>query len=560
MWLKSNDVRVLRDKFWIQRGHKESTPSSLIPSSEDKTVIFNVAGMQPLVPYLTGKEHPDGKRLYNIQRCIRTNDIEDIGDERHCTFFEMMGNRSLWDYFKKESMERSIQFLTETVWLSKEKIWCSIFWWLVDKDGNELVPYDQEAEDILTQNGIPLERIKAIGMVLGTKCDNRRGPAGAVWPCWPSAEFHYDRGEQRGPNDWNIWENDRFIEIWNNVFMEYYKDSDGNFSPLSQKNIDTGMGLERLMMIIENADTVFETDLFLPIIQYIEEISQTKYPALHKKSSELSNKEQDTTRSFRIISDHIRSISLLIMDWVIPSNESRGYVCRRLIRRMFYHLSKLYQNIDELNTESILHKKISWLIHIIVSQYKEAYPELVREQKNIITTLTKEITHFQSTIKKWRKLLDEYMQASTNKVLIWADVFKLYDTFGFPIELTKEIAQEEWYTIDEEGFEKKMHEARELAKQTSQNKFRKDVDRASYLEGVPPTNFVGRDWLENSSMKIIKDIDISWQRVLIFDITPFYAEWWGQTWDTWTITTDEGEKLNVTTVKKYGGVYLHFVE
>ena len=560
MSLTSNKVRQLRDTFWKERAHHESKASSLIPASEDKTVIFNIAGMQPLVPYLTGKVHPQGTKLFNIQRCIRTNDIEDIGDERHCTFFEMMGNWSLGDYFKKESLQRSIEFLVDELGLEKDKLGCTIFWGLFDTDGNKIIPYDKDAENVLLANGIPHERIKAIPMTMGKKCDNRWWPAGPIGPCWPSAEFHYDRGEQWGNNDWNMGENDRFMEVWNNVFMEYYKDKNGEFSPLSQKNIDTGMGLERLMMILNDADTVFETDLFIPIINYIEEISGTDYAVFHKKTIELSQTEEANTRSYRIVCDHIRSVSFLIMDGVIPSNESRGYVCRRLIRRLYYHLSKLYNNIEELDNEKVLHKKISGLTSVIVNHYRDAYPELVREEKNITNTLTKEIANFQKTIKKWRKLLEEYMNESANKVLIGAHVFKLYDTFGFPLELTEEIAEEQGYNVDKDGFETHMKEARQLAKQASQKKFRKDVDWASYLEGVSPTKFIGWDHVADEDMKVIKDFDVDGQRVIIFDSTPFYAEGGGQTGDTGTLIDKNGQEFTVTTVKKYDWIYLHFVE
>lgn len=552
-------MRNKRIEFRKSKEHELVENESLIPSSEDKTVLFNTAGVQPLVPYLNWKPHKYWKRLFNIQRCIRTWDIEEVWDERHLTFFEMMWNRSLWDYFKEKSLVRSIEFLIEYAWLEREKLGCSIFWWMKDKEWNYILPYDIESENILLEAGIPKERIKAIPKEKWKKCDNWR-IWGDSWPCGPSAEFHYDRGDQRWPNDWNIWENDRFIEIWNNVFMTFYQDSDWTITSLKNKNIDTWMWFERLIMVKNESETLFETDLFLPIINYIESISATNYPPIRKRHHDLSQTELLTTKSFRIIADHIRSVSFLIMDGIIPSNESRWYVCRRLIRRLYYHLSKLYHNKKDIHNEEVLQKIISDIINILIEQYGWAYNWLVKEKSNIIHTLIKEISNFQKTIKNWKKLLDEYIDNSKNNKIDGEFAFKLYDTYGFPIELTQEISVELWLDLDIDWFHHHMSQAKELAKKWSKQKFNKDIDWASYLEWVQATQFIWWDHTELAHMNVLKDFTVEDQRIIIFDKTPFYWESWGQTWDSWTLKTNNWDLLTITNVIKYNWVHLHFIE
>ncbi len=556
-----HEIRKLRYAFWKEKKHAEAKPSSLVPAGEDKTVIFNVAWMQPLVPYLTGKPHPKGTRLYNIQRCIRTGDIEEVWlTERHCTFFEMMGNWSLWDYFKKESLTRSIEFLVKHLNLNINKLWCSIFWWLFDENGKELVPYDQEAEDILLANGITKEKIKAIPMHMPTKCDNWRWPAWPIGPCGPSAEFHYDRGEEWGPSDRNIGENDRYVEIWNNVFMEFYKDEDGKFSPLSQQNIDTGMGFERLNMVLQNKETIFETSLFSPIIDQIEKIVGQQYPSFVTKFNDQSPAQIQVTRSFRIVAEHMRSVAILLMDWVIPSNESRGYVARRLIRRAYYHLTKLFPQHGTLDTNHSIKNIIETLYETIEKEYQQAYPGLTTAKQSSIATLTKEMEQFEKTIKKWRKILEDYLEKSSNKKLDWSHAFKLYDTYGFPVELTQEITDEKWFSVDMESFQKHMEDAKKLAKSSSQKMFNKDIDWANYLQWIDQTEFIGRTTTNQEDCKIIKNFVVHDQRVIILDKTPFYAESGWQTGDKWILVDENNKKRHVTDVKKYDGVFLHFVE
>ncbi len=509
--------------------------------------------MQPLVPYLSGKPHPQGKRLYNIQKCIRTNDIDEVGDERHLTMFEMMGNRSLGDYYKKESLLRSIEFITQHAGLDINKLGCSIFGWYYDENNQELIPYDHEAEEVLLRAWIQRNRIRAISMQKGKKCDNFRWPPGKLWPCWPCAEFHYDRGADRGPNDRYIGENDRFIEIRNNVFMEYYKNDAGEYSKLSQQNVDTGMWLERLMMIIQGKETIFETDLFQDIINATENISNKKYPPYTVQHAEQTLQQKKQTQSFRIIADHIRASVFLIADGVIPSNELRGYVLRRLIRRAFFHYTKTTNKIE-------IKKFTTDLTQSVIYKYKNFFTEL-QNVTNIEQVLIDECEQFQKTLDRGERKLQEIMTQNTNtKVISWDDAFLLHDTFWFPFDLTKELVAQNGFTVDEWAYETTMQQAKSKAKQGSSSKFSKEIDRAKYLEGIQPTKFLGYNTIELQNSKILKDLIINDQHIIIFDKTPFYAESGWQTGDTGTIIAEDWKKLSVKSVTKYGGVFLHFIE
>ncbi len=560
--MKSSQIRTLWNQFRTEKNHKTAKPVSLVAPSEDKTVLFNVAGMQPLVPYLSGKPHPNGDRIYNIQKCIRTNDIEDIGDERHLSMFEMMGNRSLGDYFKKESLIRSWEFLTNEKYLNLDpnKIGCSVFWWY-EKDGEVIIPYDQEAHDTLLSLGMNPKHIKAIPMFHGEKCDNFWWPAGAIWPCGPCAEFHYDRGDDYGPNDWNIGINDRFIEIWNNVFMEFYKDEKGEYAALSQQNVDTGMGMERLTMVLQEAETIFETDLFFSSISLVENFTSTSYPALKKNESLMSEVELAVTKSYRIILDHVRASIFLLSDGVVPSNEGRWYVLRRLIRRAWFHLNKLHADHNEKELHNFIHDFTNHIFELFDKQYSWIDQSDTQHKEEIAHRLLQEIDKFLHTLQKGEKQLKKTIQWITSDTLSGDDVFLLYDTFGFPVELTQEIAQDAWIKVDILWYEKAMSAAKKKAKSSSKDKFTRGVDRAKYLEGVQPTEFIWYDTLESLNPTILKQFQLDdGQRIMVFDRTPFYATWWWQTGDNGTLELDDGTLYTITNVIKYSGVFLHFVE
>ena len=552
------DIRKARKEFRISKEHADTWSASLIPWSEDKTVMFNIAWMQPLVPYLMGKKHPQWDRVFNMQKCVRTVDIEEIGDERHLTFFEMMGNRSLNSYFKQESLTWSRDFLTQYCGLNPDKIGLTIFGGYTDESWKEIIPYDKEAEKIAIWLGISKERIKAIPMVSGEKCDNMRWPAGAIWPCGPSAEFHYDRGEERWPNDRDMGENDRFMEVRNNVFMNMYKNEEGEYSFMNNHNIDTGMWYERLMMVIQGTETIFETDIFSWFLQQVESITKKSYPPFTVKAADHNKEQQDITKRFRIITDHLRASSFLIGDGIMPSNEWRGYVLRRLVRRGYFHFQHL---LPDGTSEWQIQAHIEQLIEHICSSYTDAYQEIRDNKSTIIHTILHEVKQFQKTLQKGKKQFDEILLHTSSNQISWEDVFTLYDTYGFPVDLTKELAEKEGKSIDEDGFHKAYKEAQQRSRQWAKNMFSKDIDRSKHIgSSIPATKFIWYEQLESEESTLIKDFEVEWQRVLIFDTTPFYAEWGGQIGDKGTILWKNGEKLVVTNVKKYDGVFLHFVE
>jgi len=543
--MKSEQIRKEWQKFWEEktRNHKELSPAPLVPQW-DKTSLFTVAGMQQLVPYLSWKDHPDGKRLYNIQKCVRTPDIDEIGDERHLTMFEMMWNWSLWDYFKKESITWSVEFLNKVCGIPLEKIGATIF------AGDEKLGLgeDTEARKTLNECGIPDERIRLMQ-------ENWWGPAGEVGPCGPDCEFYVDRWEEFWPADWLMDDNDRYTEIWNNVFMQYYKNDDGSFTELPAQNVDTWMWLERLAMILQNKKTIFETDLFEWIIKVIEKYTWKKYPPYSVEEENLNTEEKQITRRFRIITDHLRGSLFLIADGVIPSNEGRWYVLRRLIRRAFYNLYLLNKNIDYKNVVKEIYKAVE-------EKYGQFRTNL-QNNENLANAVIWEMEKFEKTISKWLKLLEDIVKniKETKWNMIDGEVvFKLYDTYGFPLELTKEIAENEWLEIDEDWYKKHMQQAKEKSKANAKDVFKRWIDWAKYIEWLPQTEFIGYENLELENPKVLKYFEVEWNKIYVFDKTPFYAEWGGQTGDKWEIILDDGKILKVKDVKKFAGVYLHFVE
>ncbi len=543
--ISSEQVRDLRDEFWQSKNHKLLKPSSLVSSSEDKTVLFNIAWMQQLVPYLSWKPHPLWKRLYNIQRCIRTNDIDEVWDNTHCTFFEMMWNWSLWDYFKKESLTWSVEFLTQKLWLEFDKLGFTIFGGLIEKDWkvSSILPFDQEAKNVLLDLWVKEENIQLVPMYSWKKCDNFRGPAWKIWPCWPSCEIYYDKWDDFWPNDKDFVNNDsRYVEIWNNVFMQYYKDKDWNISLLENKNIDTWMWLERLMTFLQNKKSVYETDLFEPLINTVNHL--------------LSQQISIENKNLRIVVEHLRSVVFLLADWVIPSNEWRGYVARRLLRRMWFHFKKLSKN----RTDIVFVKD---LVFSVVDKYWKYYPHLKAKQQEIIQILQKEISNFEKTLKKWEDLIFKEIQKQKNAgsdIFEWKIAFKLYDTYWFPFDLTRDLVLESWLKINEYEFNEELSKAKIRSKQKSSQMFNKNIDWALYLEWIEPTEFVGYEQLELSDFQILKEFEVNWQKILIFDKTPFYAESWWQIGDKWIFIDKSWKKYKIIDVKKYEWVFLHFVE
>jgi alanyl-tRNA synthetase len=547
--ISSVQLRALWDQFRKERAHARSSPAALINSGkEDATTLFNVAGMQPLVPYLMGKPHPDGTRLYNIQGCVRTPDMEDIGDERHLTYFEMMGNWSLGDYFKEESIAWSVEFLVK-LGIPLEKLWATVF----AGDAAAGIPLDEVSISALKKAGIT--HIKQMWFDENKESDNFRRP-GPVGPCGPCCEFYFDRGDGYGTDDRDMWVNDRYTEIWNNVFMAYYDDGTGNLVELPTKNVDTGMWFERLCMVLQNTDTIFETDVFAGALRVLEWVAILPYPGFTLKTEQFTDLDTYVAKSYRIVVDHLRTSSLLLFEGLTPSNEWRGYVLRRLIRRMRYHLNKLSED-DKLLTQR---DDFEQLLEQLVTSLLGIYPHLTDSLHTILQGIYAEMQQFATTVAKGEQLLQEYFTTPGKTSLSGEEVFKMYDTFGLPMELTKEVAAHAWFSVDEEGYYRCLEEAKERSRQQSGKMFAKGTDRSTYLEWIAPTEFVGYTTTELDSAKLLKDFVVEEKRILIFDRTPFYAESGGQKGDIGTIMLDSGELVRVVDVQKYSGVWLHFVQ
>ena len=435
--MKSREIAKKFLKYFEKKDHKIISSYSLIPA--DTTVLFTTAGMQQFIPYLSGEITPPNKRVTSNQKCVRTSDIEEVGDESHLTFFEMLGNWSFGDYFKKKAIECALEFLEKELKLKRENFAITIF------KGEKGLSKDKEAENFWIEAGIPEENIYEFGLK-----DNFWGPVGEFGPCGPCSEIHYDvtgkackHGKGCGPN----CECGRYLEIWNLVFMQYNKVGKGKYKLLPKKSIDTGMGLERIAMILQEKNSVFEIDSFQEIIKEIEKLSN-KYYEDHKKS-------------FRIISDHVRTSAFLITDGILPSKEDRGYILRRLLRNAIRHSSEL-----ELGKEGI--KK---LIEKVISIYSKDYPELKEKKKEILEIVEEEKIKFEKTLIQGLKIFDKLVKKHKGKEISGIDVFKLYDTFGFPFELTKELAEEKGMTIDEKGFEKQFEKHKEVSKKGMAKKF-----------------------------------------------------------------------------------------
>ncbi len=414
MNITSKELRKKYLQFFASKGHAIIPGASLIPEN-DPTVLFTTAGMHPLVPYLMGQAHPKGKRLANVQKCVRTGDIEEVGNATHCTFFEMLGNWSLGDYFKKESIEFSYEFLTDILGIDKDLLAITVF------AGDQDAPRDTESAEIWQKLGIGADRIFYL-----PKSDNWWRPAGATGPCGPDTEIFYDTGKPACTKDCSpSCGCGKYIEIWNNVFMEYEKLEDGTYIPLKQKNVDTGMGLERTVAVLSGADSVYDIDIFAPIFKF-----------LHKINGNIREK--------RIIADHIRTAVFMLGDprGITPSNVDQGYVLRRLIRRAV----RFCRTIDA--DFSILGEIASLFIAI----YADVYPELVQNKQKILLELENEIQRFNKTLALGLKEFEKVAFYVKDGKLSGKTAFRLYDTYGFPLEITQELAKEKGITVDIQGY------------------------------------------------------------------------------------------------------------
>ncbi len=439
--MKANELRRKYIDFFVSKGHKEISSASLIPEN-DPSVLFTTAGMHPLVPYLLGEKHPSGSRLTDHQKCLRTGDIDEVGDASHLTFFEMMGNWSLNDYFKKESIGFSHEFLTKVLGIPQEKISVTVF------AGDDKVPRDTEAYNAWKALGYPDERIHFLG-----RKDNWWGPAGETGPCGPDTEIFYDMGKPKCSDNCNPSCNcGKYVEIWNNVFMEYNKQKDGSYVKMDIHNVDTGLGLERVLCVLNGEKSVYDTEIFRPIMDGL------------KKETGVEITENNL-RIFRIIADHLRAITFILGDdkGVSPSNVDQGYVLRRLIRRVYRHLKSI------CNPDGIMVK----ISKIIVDEFKGVYPELERNRAFIEKSLQDEERTFSKTLDQGIKIASKYLDGlKDGETLTGEMAFKLYDTYGFPIELTEELASERGVKVDVLGFKERYAKHQELSRQGADQKFK----------------------------------------------------------------------------------------
>ena len=432
------NLKDLYIDFFISKGHRQIPSAPVVPEN-DPSVLFNTAGMQPLIPYLMGQPHPYGKRLVDYQKCIRTNDLDSIGDKTHHTFFEMLGNWSLGDYFKKESIGYSFEFLTKVLNIPIEKLAVTVF----KGEGN--IPRDDVSAEVWKSLGISEDRIAYLGV------EDNFWIAGDSGPCGPDTEIFYFRSNDEVPQKFDP-KDDRWVEIWNNVFMEFYKDNSGNITELPKKNVDTGMGYERVVAVLEGVTDNYLSSVWIDIIKKIEELSKYSY--------------EENPTSMRIIADHIRTAVFILGDeaGIKPSNTDQGYILRRLIRRAIRHAKKL--EIDENSNWEVI------IANMIIDKYAKYYHELTKNKDVILEGLTNEKIKFNKTLAKGLKEFEKITSNLDTKTLNKDLAFKLYDTYGFPIELTVELAKEQGINVDVEGFKEKFKAHQELSRTASSGKFK----------------------------------------------------------------------------------------
>ncbi len=435
--MRAYELRRKYIEFFKRHGHKEIPSAPVVPEN-DPTVLFTTAGMHPLVPYLLGEPHPQGKRLTDYQKCIRTGDIDSVGDNSHLTFFEMLGNWSLGDYFKKESISMSYEFLEKELGFDMSKISVTVF------AGEDGIPRDEEAAKYWEEAGIPKERIFFCG-----REHNWWGPAGETGPCGPDTEIFFDTGKEKCSEHCDpTCSCGKYLEIWNNVFMQYNKQKDGSLVPLEHPNVDTGLGLERVIGLLEGKKSVYETELFSDIIAKIKELATAP------------NEE-----SCRIIADHIRTSIFMIIDGVRPSNVEQGYILRRLLRRAIRHMRKISFPIDQMTT----------LLDTFINTLQEMYPETLENRETIVNVISEETSKFLKTLENGEKEFAKNVQKAKNDGKDKLDgqvVFHLYDTFGFPPEMTAELARENEMTIDMEEFQELFKKHQELSRAGAEQKFK----------------------------------------------------------------------------------------
>ncbi|MFW6414344.1 MAG: alanine--tRNA ligase, partial [Verrucomicrobiota bacterium] len=435
------EIRSKFVEFFKRNGHAEIKSAPLIPEN-DPTVLFTTAGMHPLVPFLLGEKHPAGKRLVNVQKCLRTGDIEEVGDTTHLTFFEMLGNWSLGDYFKEEAIRLSFEFLTGELEIPIENIWISCF------AGDETAPRDDEAAEQWRKLGIPDDRIVYQG-----KNENWWGPAGETGPCGPDTEMFIALDQPDCGTDCGVSCNcGKYVEVWNDVFMQYNKTADGRYQPLEQKNVDTGMGLERMTAVMQNKTSPYETELFAGLFRKITEFTGLDSPHDHA--------------SARRVAEHMRAASFLLADGVQPGNVDQGYVLRRLLRRAIREGRKL----------GIQQELTAPLADQVIEDYAGSYPELKEKRHRILEAAAEEEKQFRTTLEKgtkeFEKVINSIPEHVTNKVFSGRKAFYLYETFGFPLELTKEMAEERGFSLDEKGFQEAYAKHQEKSRQGAQQKFK----------------------------------------------------------------------------------------
>ena len=535
-----NELRRMYLDFFESKDHLKMKSFSLVPPHTDKSLLLINAGMAPLKPYFTGQEIPPRKRVTTCQKCVRTGDIENVGKTaRHLTFFEMLGNFSFGDYFKHEAIAWSWEFLTGVVGMDPSRLYPSVY------------GEDDEAFDIWNQEiGVPAEKITRFYRDENGDCDNfwEHGAG----PCGPCSEIYYDRGSKYGcgkPDCKVGCDCDRFIEVWNNVFTQFESDGKGNYEELSQKNIDTGMGLERLAVVVQEVDSVFDIDTMKAIRDRICEIAGVEY-----------RKNEATDVSVRLITDHIRSTTFMVSDGIMPSNEGRGYVLRRLIRRAARHGRLL--GIDG--------KFLADLSKTVIAECKDGYPELEEKKEFILNVLTQEEDKFDKTIDQGLSILaqmEEEMKVTGVTELSGENAFKLYDTYGFPMDLTEEILAEKGFTVDEKGFDACMQQQKETARKARKvtNYMGADVTVYESVDPAVTSEFVGYDRLQHNSkitvlttetelVDALTDGDVG---TVIVEETPFYATMGGQNADTGVISTADGSFEVKDTVKLMGGKVGH---
>ena len=434
--MKAIEIRNKYLNFFKRHGHSVIPSAPLIPEN-DPSVLFTTAGMQPLVPYLLGEKHPEGTRLTDFQKCVRTNDINEVGDNRHLTYFEMLGNWSLGDYFKEESVAMSYEFLTKELGIPAEKISVTCF------AGDEDCPKDTVTAECWKKAGIPEERIYFFGT------DDNWWIAGEEGPCGPDTEMFYDTGKEKCSEKCNpSCGCGKYVEIWNNVFMEYLKTSDGKYQKLKQQNVDTGLGLERMAMLLQGKKTPFEIEIFKPVMDKLEELEKV-----------------DDIASRRIVAEHLRSSMMIILDGGIPSNVDRGYILRRLIRRMTRRLRKLQIDTNQIST----------LIDISIDAQKELYPELETNKERIKTVIIEEINKFEKTLERgereFNKIVNK-LKTENKDTISGQDLFTLYETYGFPPEVTQDLAEEQGIKIDNTEFDRLFKDHQEKSRMGSEQKFK----------------------------------------------------------------------------------------